>query len=145
MYKLTVYKDTNPKIVAEALSRIYSKLMKYNVSLIILSGAAMRGTTPNSGRLSMAAYSTSSLSLLFYPSPPESEMYRFTMAGAKQFYSPIGGAFAVNGLANLCYLSDDDLWNILLNTENIPSFFATQNASLGSVTFASSLTSNKTL
>ena len=97
MYKLTVYNDTNPKIVAEALSRTYSKLMKYNVSLIILSGAAMRGTTPNSGMLSMAAYSTSSLSSLFYPqSPPESEMYRFTMAGAKQFYSPIGDAFAVN-------------------------------------------------
>ena len=87
----------------------------------------------------MAAYSTSSLSLLFYPqSPPESEMYRFTMAGAKQFYSPIGDAFAVNGLADLCCLVDD-LWNILLNTENIPSFFATQNASLGCVTFASSL------
>ena len=36
------------------------------------------------------------------------------------------GAFAVNGLDNLCCL-DDDLWNILLNTKNIPSFFCDAN------------------
>ena len=53
----------------------------------------------------MAAYSTSSLSLLFYPqSSPESEMYRFTMAGAKQFYSPIGDALAVNSLLSYAAL-----------------------------------------